>query len=98
MRYRENIRVILGLYRDNGKENGNHYSMLGLYMENGEEHGDYYFEFRVLGLGFRAQPFRHLHVPLCYAAHCLQHSTLGGCPMHALGQLIDGRSGYHVCS
>ena len=72
-----------------------------LYMDNGEEHGDYYFEFRVLGLGFRAQPFRHLHVPLCYAAHCLQcyaahclqHSTLGGCPMHALGQLIDRRSG-----
>ena len=25
------IRVILGLYRDNGKENGNYYSILGLY-------------------------------------------------------------------
>ena len=26
------IRVILGLYRDNGKENGNYYN--GLYMES----------------------------------------------------------------
>ena len=25
------IGVILGLYRDNGKENGNYYSILGLY-------------------------------------------------------------------
>ena len=25
------IRAILGLYRDNGKENGNYYSRLGLY-------------------------------------------------------------------
>ena len=29
--YRVYIRVILGLYRDNGKENGNYYSILGLY-------------------------------------------------------------------
>ena len=25
----ENIRVILGLYRDNGKENGNYYILMG---------------------------------------------------------------------
>ena len=29
--YRDYIGVILGLYRDNGKENGNYYSRLGLY-------------------------------------------------------------------
>ena len=28
--YWDNIGVILGLYRDNGKENGNYYSMLGV--------------------------------------------------------------------
>ena len=27
---------------DNGKENGNYYSMLGLYWENGKENGNYY--------------------------------------------------------
>ena len=26
-------------YGDNGKENGNYYSILGLYVENGKEHG-----------------------------------------------------------
>ena len=29
-------RSILGLYRDNGKENGNYYSRLGLYRDNGK--------------------------------------------------------------
>ena len=33
---------ILGLYRDNGKENGNYCSILGLYRDNGKEHGNYY--------------------------------------------------------
>ena len=43
---------ILGLYRENGKENGNYrdyrdyrdyigYSILGLYRENGKENGNY---------------------------------------------------------
>ena len=47
-------RVILGLYRDNGKENGNYYNrlfwnhkvyigdILGLYRENGKENGNYH--------------------------------------------------------
>ena len=29
-------------YRDNGKENGNYYSILGLYRDNGKENGNYY--------------------------------------------------------
>ena len=44
-----------GLYRDNGKENGNYYlgfRVLGLYRDNGKENGSYYLGFRVLGLGF----------------------------------------------
>ena len=32
---------ILGLFWDNGKENGNYYSTLGLYWDNGKEHGNY---------------------------------------------------------
>ena len=39
---------ISGLYRDNGKENGNYYSILGLYQgilglyrDNGKENGNY---------------------------------------------------------
>ena len=28
---------MLGLYRDNGKENGNYYSILGLYRGNAKE-------------------------------------------------------------
>ena len=47
-------RVILGLYRDNGKEHGNYYNrlfwnhkvyigdILGLYRENGKENGNYH--------------------------------------------------------
>ena len=34
--------IILGLYRDNGKENGNYYIILGLYKDNGKENGNYY--------------------------------------------------------
>ena len=33
---------ILGLYRDNGKENGNYESVLGFYWDNGKENGNYY--------------------------------------------------------
>ena len=33
--------LILGLYKDNGKENGNYYSILGLYKDNGKENGNY---------------------------------------------------------
>ena len=37
----------MGLYRDNGKENGNFYGILGLYRDNGKENGNYYsLEFR----------------------------------------------------
>ena len=39
------IRVILGLYWDNGKENGNYCSILGLHWDymgdNGKENGNY---------------------------------------------------------
>ena len=40
------------LYKDNGKENGNYYSIwvkLGLHRKNGKENGNYC-------LGFRVQP------------------------------------------
>ena len=40
----ESYYSILGLYWDNGKENGGYYSILGLYWDNGKENG---------GLGFR---------------------------------------------
>ena len=33
---------ILGLYGDNGKENGSYYSILGLYRDNGTENGNNY--------------------------------------------------------
>ena len=42
---------MLGLYWDNGKENGHCYSklnILGLYLDNGEYNGNYYLWF---GLG-----------------------------------------------
>ena len=35
------FRVIWGLYRDNGKEHGNYYSILGLYRDNQKENGNY---------------------------------------------------------
>ena len=52
---RFNIGVIKGLYRDNGKENGNYRGyrgyvrvvMLGLYRDNGKENGNYDLGFRV---------------------------------------------------
>ena len=39
------IGYILGLYRDNGKENGNYYNVvytLGLYSDKGQENGNDY--------------------------------------------------------
>ena len=48
------IGYILGLYRENGKENGNYYIIIGLYREifglyweNGKENGNYYI---IIGL------------------------------------------------
>ena len=41
---RTNYYNILGLYRDNGKENGNYYNIyiyIGLYRNNGKENGKY---------------------------------------------------------
>ena len=36
---------VSGLYRDNGKENGNYYSLLGhIQGYNGKENGNYYIE------------------------------------------------------
>ena len=40
---------ILGLYWDNGKENGNYCSILGFYWDNGKENGNYC---SILGLYF----------------------------------------------
>ena len=34
--------ILLGLYRDNGKQSGNYYSILGLYWDNGKENGNSY--------------------------------------------------------
>ena len=46
--------TILGLYRDNGKENGNYYiaqkynySVLGLYRDNGKENGNHYITLNI---------------------------------------------------
>ena len=39
----------MGLYRDNGKENGNYYSRLGLYRDNGKENGNYYSSLGLYG-------------------------------------------------
>ena len=41
--------LLLGLYWDNGKENGNYYSILGLYRDNGKENGNYYSILAPLG-------------------------------------------------
>ena len=45
---------------DNGKENGNYYSLVEFYWDNGKEDGNYYLGFRVqgkvfMGLGSRWQ-------------------------------------------
>ena len=41
----KDIGVILGLYGDDGKENGNYYIIMGyimgLFRENGQEYGNY---------------------------------------------------------
>ena len=34
-------RNITPVYRDDGKESGNYYSILGLYWDNGKENGNY---------------------------------------------------------
>ena len=41
LRFRVGIGVIVEVYWENGKENGNYYSMLGLYWDNGKN-GNYY--------------------------------------------------------
>ena len=38
---------------DNGKENGNYYSILGLHRDNGKQNGNYCLRFRVLGVGLQ---------------------------------------------
>ena len=46
MGYIQIIGYILGLYRDNGKENGNYYSIMGYNIlscwDSGKENGNYY--------------------------------------------------------
>ena len=37
----------MGLFKDNGKYNGNYYSILGLFKDNGNYNGNYY---SILGL------------------------------------------------
>ena len=46
------VGVILGLYWDNGKENGNDYSILGFYWDNGKENGSYYSNRVYVGVPF----------------------------------------------
>ena len=41
-------RSILGLYWDNGKENGNYYGIFGLYRDNGKENGNHYSMLEVI--------------------------------------------------
>ena len=38
--YRGYIGVILGLYWENGKENGNYYKIGSIFRDNGKEHGN----------------------------------------------------------
>ena len=42
---KDTIGDILGIYWDNGKENGNYYiiigDVLGIYWDNGKDHGNY---------------------------------------------------------
>ena len=51
--------TLLGLYRENEKENGNYYDyigvILGLYRDSGKENGSYYLGFRG-GFGLLWQP------------------------------------------
>ena len=42
----KNMEIVIGLYRDNGKENGNCYSVLGFYRDNGKENGNDYLGLR----------------------------------------------------
>ena len=50
---------MLGLYWDNGKENGNYYSILGLYWDSGKENGSYYSTIWVIipGIGVTLELF-----------------------------------------
>ena len=59
--YWGNIRDIY-IYRDNGNENGNYYSILGIYWDNGRENGNYYLGFRGLGIGLRGLGFRDIYI------------------------------------
>ena len=36
------IRLYMGLYWENGRENGNYYSILGLHWGHGKENGNYF--------------------------------------------------------
>ena len=46
--------VIYGIYRDNGKDNGNYYLLFlgfrvihGIYRDNGKDNGNYYLGLRI---------------------------------------------------
>ena len=39
------VGIVLGLYRDDGNENGSCYSIMGLNRDNGKENGNYYLWF-----------------------------------------------------
>ena len=51
------IGYIIGVYRDNGKENGNYYIIIGyiigVYRDNGKENGNYY-----IIIGYRIGVYR----------------------------------------
>ena len=56
---------MLGLYWDNGKENGNYYSVWGYLGDNGKENRNYCLGFRVLfGSVGRRQAHRASAVPV----------------------------------
>ena len=59
----------MGLYWDNGKENGNYYNgfyrvyigdILGLYWDNGKENGNYYNGFYRVHIGDICKALAHL--------------------------------------
>ena len=45
--------VYWGLFWDNGKSNGNYYSILGVYRDNGKENGSYHSIMGCEDLAFR---------------------------------------------
>ena len=59
---RDYIGYILGFYWDNGKENGNYYSILGLHRDSGKEYGSNYLVVNGWRWGFcNKHRYREVH-------------------------------------